>query len=81
MVVIMTVVVGMPVMRIHVHVSVFYVVTYPAAAFTLFVVGWLTTPGREFVDAPGSRCHYQKRHSFAHFQATYQGILLQCGKK
>lgn len=80
-VVIMTVVVGMPVMRMHVHVSVFYVVTYPPAAFTLFVVGWLTTPCREFVDALGGRCHYQKRHPFAHFQAIYWGIPLQFGKK
>ena len=25
------------------------------------VVGWLTTPGRDFVDGSKSGCHYQKR--------------------
>jgi hypothetical protein len=49
--------VRMPVMFMHVHCSAFYVLRALRAA----VVGWLTTPSRDFVDASDSRCHYQKR--------------------
>jgi hypothetical protein len=49
-------------MSVHVHSSVFYDLRRrPAALSTTTVVGWLTTPGRDFVDGSKSGCHYQKR--------------------
>jgi hypothetical protein len=54
--------VGMPVMSVPVHSPVFYDLRRgPAALSTATVVGWLTTPGRDFVDGSESGCHYQKR--------------------
>jgi hypothetical protein len=49
--------VGMPVMFMPMHCQLFYVLRALGAA----VVGWLTTPSRDFVDASNRRCHYQKR--------------------
>jgi hypothetical protein len=46
-----------PVRFMRMHGYVFYVLRRFGAA----VVGWLTTPYGDFVDASGSHCHYQKR--------------------
>ncbi len=49
-----------------VHPFVFYVDPRPGAASAEFpVVGSLTTLTREFIDASGSRCHYQEGYSTA----------------
>jgi hypothetical protein len=48
-------------MRVGVHPFVFYFGNWlGAASATALVVGNMTTPFGELVDASGVRCHYQK---------------------